>query len=147
VASAFYWVSLETMGLAEECCRTYLPRVVRERDLARDWSTVLWAAFSLVLCLILSSFYLPICLMPGCAHGRGVAFEFRSKGVSVADAVCVGSRDFAGDPGGAVCVQGSAGGLPVQDCPKPTVALPARCFSAWVSPPILPPVGGLGLCL
>src|SRR3984885_13533518 len=41
--------------------------------------SVLWAAFPIVYALILSAFYLPICLMLAALIFRGVAFEFRQK--------------------------------------------------------------------
>src|ERR1700761_2391485 len=41
--------------------------------------TVLWAAFPTVYALLLSAFYLPLCLMLGALILRGVAFEFRHK--------------------------------------------------------------------
>jgi cytochrome d ubiquinol oxidase subunit II len=41
--------------------------------------TVLWAAFPVAYALILSTFYLPICLMLSALILRGVAFEFRQR--------------------------------------------------------------------
>src|ERR1700760_527882 len=42
-------------------------------------AVVLWAAFPAVYALLLSAFYLPLCLMLGALILRGVAFEFRHK--------------------------------------------------------------------
>jgi cytochrome d ubiquinol oxidase subunit II len=106
--------------------------------------TVLWAAFPVVYALILSAFYLPICLMLAALILRGVAFEFREK---------AGERmrllwdlGFAGGSLVAVLVQGAAVGALVSGLPA---AADGRFAGggvfAWVSPFSL--LCGLGLCL
>jgi cytochrome d ubiquinol oxidase subunit II len=106
--------------------------------------TVLWAAFPIVYALILSAFYLPICLMLAALILRGVAFEFRQKAGERTRLVW--DFGFAGGSLVAAFVQGAAVGALVHGLP---VAADGR-FSgsgafAWVSPFSL--LCGLGLCL
>ena len=106
--------------------------------------TVLWAAFPIVYALILSAFYLPICLMLAALILRGVAFEFRQKaGERMRLVWDVG---FAGGSLVAAFVQGAAVGALVRGLP---VAADGRFTGgsafAWVSPFSL--LCGLGLCL
>jgi cytochrome bd ubiquinol oxidase subunit II len=106
--------------------------------------TVLWAAFPSVYALILSAFYLPICLMLAALILRGVAFEFRQKAGERTRLVW--DLGFAGGSLIAAFVQGAAVGALVYGLP---VAADGR-FSgssvfAWVSPFAV--LCGLGLCL
>jgi cytochrome d ubiquinol oxidase subunit II len=105
---------------------------------------VLWAAFPIVYALILSAFYLPICLMLAALILRGVAFEFRQKAGKRTRLVW--DLGFVGGSLVAAFVQGAAVGALVRGLP---VAADGR-FSgsgtfAWVSPFSL--LCGLGLCL
>src|SRR3984957_13526427 len=105
--------------------------------------TVLWAAFPIVYALILSAFYLPICLMLAALILRGVAFEFRQKASERTRLVW--DLGFGGGSLVAAFVQGAAIGALVSGLP---VAADGR-FSggslAWVSSFSL--LCGLGLCL
>jgi cytochrome bd ubiquinol oxidase subunit II len=106
--------------------------------------TVLWAGFPIVYALILSAFYLPICLMLAALILRGVAFEFRQKaGERMRLVWDVG---FAGGSLVAAFVQGAAVGALVRGLP---VAADGRFTGsgafAWVSSFSL--LCGLGLCL
>jgi cytochrome bd ubiquinol oxidase subunit II len=106
--------------------------------------TVLWAAFPIVYALILSAFYLPICLMLAALILRGVAFEFRQKASERTRLVW--DLGFAGGSLVAAFVQGAAVGALVRGLP---VAADGRFAGsgafAWVSPFSL--LCGLGLCL
>jgi cytochrome d ubiquinol oxidase subunit II len=106
--------------------------------------TVLWAAFPIVYALILSTFYLPICLMLAALIFRGVAFEFRQKAGERTRLVW--DVGFAGGSLVAAFVQGAAVGALVRGLP---VAADGRFAGggafAWVSPFSL--LCGLGLCL
>src|SRR6202522_484587 len=106
--------------------------------------TVLWAAFPIVYALILSAFYLPICLMLAALILRGVAFEFRQKASERTRVVW--DLGFAGGSLVAAFVQGAAVGALVRGLP---VAADGRFDGsgalAWVSPFSL--LCGLGLCL
>jgi cytochrome d ubiquinol oxidase subunit II len=106
--------------------------------------TVLWAAFPIVYALILSAFYLPICLMLAALIFRGVAFEFRQKASERTRPVW--DLGFAGGSLVAAFVQGAALGALVRGLP---VAADGRFAGsgafAWVSPFAL--LCGLGLCL
>jgi cytochrome bd ubiquinol oxidase subunit II len=106
--------------------------------------TVLWAAFPIVYALILSAFYLPICVMLAALILRGVAFEFRQKASERTRHVW--DVGFAGGSLIATFVQGAAVGALVRGLP---VAADGRFAGsgafAWVSPFAL--LCGLGLCL
>ena len=106
--------------------------------------TVLWAGFPIVYALILSTFYLPICLMLAALIFRGVAFEFRQKAGERTRLVW--DVGFAGGSLVAAFVQGAAVGALVRGLP---VAADGRFAGggafAWVSPFSL--LCGLGLCL
>jgi cytochrome bd ubiquinol oxidase subunit II len=106
--------------------------------------TVLWAAFPIVYALILSAFYLPICVMLAALILRGVAFEFRQKASERTRLVW--DVGFAGGSLVATFVQGAAVGALVRGLP---VAADGRFTGsgafAWVSPFAL--LCGLGLCL
>src|SRR5882757_6044837 len=105
--------------------------------------TVLWAAFPIVYALILSAFYLPICLMLAALILRGVAFEFRQK-ASVRTRF-VWDLGFAGGSLVAVFVQGAAIGALVHGLPVTDGRFAGAGALAWVSPFSL--LCGLGLCL
>jgi cytochrome bd ubiquinol oxidase subunit II len=106
--------------------------------------TVLWAAFPIVYALVLSTFYLPICLMLAALILRGVAFEFRQK---------AGERwrfvwdvGFAGGSSVAAFVQGAAVGALVHGLPVDAAGrFTGGGAFAWVSPFSL--LCGLGLWL
>jgi cytochrome bd ubiquinol oxidase subunit II len=106
--------------------------------------TVLWAAFPTVYALILSAFYLPICLMLAALILRGVAFEFRQK--AGADTRWVWDAGFAGGSFVAAFLQGAAVGALVRGLP---VGSDGRFAGSgafdWVSPFAL--LCGVGLCL
>src|ERR1700728_4539752 len=106
--------------------------------------TVLWAGFPIVYALILSAFYLPICLMLAALILRGVAFEFRQKASERTRVVW--DLGFAGGSLVAAFVQGAAVGALVRGLP---VAADGRFAGSgafdWVSPFSL--LCGLGLCL
>jgi cytochrome bd ubiquinol oxidase subunit II len=106
--------------------------------------TVLWAAFPIVYALILSAFYLPICLMLGSLILRGVAFEFRQKAGS--DTRWVWDAGFAGGSLIAAFLQGAVVGALVRGLP---VGSDGRFAGSgafdWVSPFAL--LCGVGLCL
>ena len=106
--------------------------------------TVLWAAFPIVYALILSAFYLPICLMLAALILRGVAFEFRQKAGSRTSLVW--DIGFAGGSLVAAFVQGTAVGALVRGLP---VGADGRFGGSgafdWVSPFAL--LCGAGLCL
>src|SRR5580692_777801 len=106
--------------------------------------TVLWAAFAIVYALVLSAFYLPICLMLAALILRGVAFEFRQKASERTRLVW--DLGFGGGSLVAAFVQGAAVGALVRGLP---VAADGRFAGsgafAWVSPFSL--LCGLGLCL
>jgi cytochrome d ubiquinol oxidase subunit II len=106
--------------------------------------TVLWAGFPVVYALILSAFYLPICLMLSALILRGVAFEFRQKaGVRTRLVWDIG---FVGGSFVAAFVQGTTVGALVRGLP---VGADGRFAGSsvfdWVSPFAL--LCGLGLCL
>jgi cytochrome bd ubiquinol oxidase subunit II len=106
--------------------------------------TVLWAAFPIVYALILSAFYLPICLMLAALILRGVAFEFRQK--AGADTRWVWDVGFAGGSLVAAFLQGAVVGALVRGLP---VGADGRFAGSgafdWVSPFAL--LCGVGLCL
>jgi cytochrome bd ubiquinol oxidase subunit II len=106
--------------------------------------TVLWAAFPIVYSLILSAFYLPICLMLAALILRGVAFEFRQK--AGARTRLVWDAGFAGGSFVAAFLQGAAVGALVRGLP---VGADGRFAGSgafdWVSPFAL--LCGVGLCL
>jgi cytochrome d ubiquinol oxidase subunit II len=106
--------------------------------------TVLWAAFPIVYSLILSAFYLPICLMLAALILRGVAFEFRQK--AGAGTRWVWDAGFAGGSFVAAFLQGAAVGALVRGLP---VGADGRFGGSgafdWVSPFAL--LCGVGLCL
>jgi cytochrome d ubiquinol oxidase subunit II len=106
--------------------------------------TVLWAAFPIVYALVLSAFYLPICLMLAALILRGVAFEFRQK--AGADTRWVWDAGFAGGSLVAAFLQGAAVGALVRGLP---VGADGRFGGSgafdWVSPFAL--LCGVGLCL
>src|ERR1700684_3383515 len=77
--------------------------------------TVLWAGFPIVYALILSAFYLPICLMLCALILRGVAFEFRQK--AGARTRLVWDIGFVGGSFVAAFVQGSIVGALVRGLP------------------------------
>ncbi|MGO9994918.1 MAG: cytochrome d ubiquinol oxidase subunit II [Steroidobacteraceae bacterium] len=106
--------------------------------------TVLFAAFPIVYALILSTFYLPICLMLCALILRGVAFEFRQKAsLRFRPLWSVG---FAVGSLVAAFVQGAAVGALVHRLP---VGADGRFAGSgafdWVSPFAL--LCGVGLCL
>jgi cytochrome d ubiquinol oxidase subunit II len=106
--------------------------------------TVLWAAFPIAYALIVSAFYLPICLMLAALILRGVAFEFRQK--AGARARLVWDIGFVGGSVVAAFVQGVAVGALVRGLP---VGSDGRFDGSgaldWVSPFAL--LCGAGLCL
>ena len=106
--------------------------------------TVLWAGFPVVYALILSAFYLPICLMLSALILRGVAFEFRQK--TAERARLVWDIGFVGGSVVAAFVQGAAVGALVRGLPVGTDGRFAGSGTFdWVSPFAL--LCGLGLCL
>jgi cytochrome bd ubiquinol oxidase subunit II len=105
--------------------------------------TVLWAAFPIVYALILSAFYLPICLMLAALIFRGVAFEFRQKAGERTRVVW--DLGFAGGSLVAAFVQGAAIGALVRGLPVADGRFAGGGAFAWVSPFSL--LCGLGLCL
>jgi cytochrome bd ubiquinol oxidase subunit II len=105
--------------------------------------TVLWAAFPIVYALILSAFYLPMCLMLAALILRGVAFEFRQK-ASVRTRL-VWDLGFSGGSSVAVFVQGAAIGTLVHGLRVTDGRFAGDGAFAWVSPFSL--LCGLGLCL
>jgi cytochrome d ubiquinol oxidase subunit II len=105
--------------------------------------TVLWAAFPVVYALILSAFYLPICLMLAALVLRGVAFEFRQKASERTRFVW--DLGFAGGSLVAAFVQGAAIGALVRGLPVTDGRFAGDGAFAWVSPFSL--LCGLGLCL
>ena len=105
--------------------------------------TVLWAAFPIVYALILSAFYLPICLMLAALVLRGVAFEFRQKASERTRFVW--DLGFAGGSLVAAFVQGAAIGALVRGLPVTDGRFAGDGAFAWVSPFSL--LCGLGLCL
>ena len=106
--------------------------------------TVLWAAFPTAYALILSAFYLPICLMLAALILRGVAFEFRQK--AGARTRLVWDIGFVGGSVVAAFVQGVAVGALVRGLP---VGSDGRFGGSgaldWMSPFAL--LCGVGLCL
>jgi len=106
--------------------------------------TVLWAAFPKVYALILSAFYLPICLMLAGLILRGVAFEFRQKASERTRLVW--DLGFAAGSLVAAFVQGAAVGALVHGLPvTPEGRFAGDGAFAWVSSFSL--LCGLGLCL
>jgi cytochrome bd ubiquinol oxidase subunit II len=106
--------------------------------------TVLWAAFPSVYALILSAFYLPICLMLAALILRGVAFEFRQKASERTRLVW--DLGFAGGSLVAAFVQGVAVGALVRGLPVTAAGRFAGSGAFdWASPFSL--LCGLGLCL
>jgi cytochrome bd ubiquinol oxidase subunit II len=105
--------------------------------------TVLWAAFPIVYALILSAFYLPMCLMLAALILRGVAFEFRQK-ASVRTRL-VWDLGFSGGSLVAVFVQGAAIGTLVHGLRVTDGRFAGDGAFAWVSPFSL--LCGLGLCM
>src|ERR1700683_410792 len=132
----------------EEVRRRMLAAISPVWDGNETWlligGTVLWAAFPIVYALVLSAFYLPICLMLAALILRGVAFEFRQKASERTRLVW--DLGFGGGSLVAAFVQGAAVGALVRGLP---VAADGRFAGsgafAWVSPFSL--LCGLGLCL
>src|SRR5271155_2878472 len=95
--------------------------------------TVLFAAFPIAYALILSAFYIPICLMLCALIGRGVAFEFRQK--ASARVRRIWDAGFFGGSFVAAFVQGTAVGALVREVP---VAADGRFAGSgafdWASP-------------
>jgi cytochrome d ubiquinol oxidase subunit II len=106
--------------------------------------TVLWGAFPIVYALVLSAFYLPICLMLSALILRGVAFEFRQR--AGARTRLVWDIGFVGGSLIAAFVQGAAVGALVRGL---SVGADGRFAGSgafdWVSPFAL--LCGVGLCL
>ena len=106
--------------------------------------TVLWAAFPAAYALILSAFYLPICLMLCALILRGVAFEFRQR--AGAHTRFVWDIGFAGGSFIAAFVQGVVVGALVRGV---SVGADGRFLGAgawdWASP--FAYLCGAGLCL
>jgi cytochrome bd ubiquinol oxidase subunit II len=105
--------------------------------------TVLWASFPVVYAVILSAFYLPICLMLAALILRGVAFEFRQK--ASGRVRWVWDAGFAGGSLVATFVQGVAVGALVRGLPVSADGRFAGGDFDWVSP--FPLLCGVGLCL
>lgn len=106
--------------------------------------TVLWAAFPTAYALILSAFYLPICLMLCALILRGVAFEFRQR--ASAHTRFVWDIGFAGGSFIATFVQGIVVGALVRGV---SVGADGRFLGGgalhWASPFAF--LCGAGLCL
>jgi cytochrome d ubiquinol oxidase subunit II len=106
--------------------------------------TVLWGAFPIAYALIVSAFYLPICLMLAALILRGVAFEFRQK--AGGRTRLVWDIGFVGGSVVAAFVQGVAVGALVRGLP---VGSDGRFAGSgafdWVSPFAL--LCGVGLTL
>jgi cytochrome d ubiquinol oxidase subunit II len=107
-------------------------------------AVVLWAAFPTVYALLLSAFYLPLCLMLGALILRGVAFEFRHKAGPIMRLVW--DAGFAGGSLVAAFVQGSTVGTLVTGLP---VGVDGRFAGSgvldWLTP--FAALCGVGLCL
>jgi cytochrome d ubiquinol oxidase subunit II len=106
--------------------------------------TVLWAAFPTAYALILSAFYLPICLMLSALILRGVAFEFRQR--ASARTRFVWDIGFAGGSFIAAFAQGVVVGALVRGV---SVGADGRLLGGgaldWASPFTF--LCGAGLCL
>ena len=106
--------------------------------------TVLWAAFPIAYALIVSAFYLPICLMLAALILRGVAFEFRQK--AGGRTRLVWDIGFVGGSVVAAFMQGVAVGALVRGLPVGSDGRYAGSGALdWVSPFAL--LCGVGLCL
>jgi cytochrome d ubiquinol oxidase subunit II len=106
--------------------------------------TVLWAAFPTVYALLLSAFYLPLCLMLGGLILRGVAFEFRHK--AGPRMRMVWDTGFVGGSLVAAFVQGSTVGTLVTGLPvTPDGRFAGHSVLDWLSP--FAALCGLGLCI
>jgi cytochrome d ubiquinol oxidase subunit II len=105
---------------------------------------VLFAAFPIVYALLLSAFYLPLCLMLGALILRGVAFEFRQKaGPGMRRVWDLG---FAGGSVVAAFVQGLTIGALVSGLPVDSAGRYAGGGTlAWLSPFAV--LCGVGLCV
>jgi cytochrome bd ubiquinol oxidase subunit II len=106
--------------------------------------TVLFAAFPAVYALLLSAFYLPLCLMLGALILRGVAFEFRHK--AGPGMRTVWDTGFIGGSLVAAFVQGSTVGTLVTGLPvAPDGRFAGHSVLDWLSP--FAALCGLGLCI
>jgi cytochrome d ubiquinol oxidase subunit II len=106
--------------------------------------TVLFAAFPAVYALLLSAFYLPLCLMLGALILRGVAFEFRHK--AGPHMRMVWDIGFTGGSFVAAFVQGSTVGTLVAGLPvAPDGRYAGHSVLDWMSP--FAALCGLGLCI
>jgi cytochrome bd ubiquinol oxidase subunit II len=105
--------------------------------------TVLWAAFPTAYALILSAFYLPICLMLSALILRGVAFEFRQR--ASAHTRFVWDIGFAGGSFIAAFTQGVVVGTLVQGLSVGGDGRLAGGALDWASPFAF--LCGAGLCL
>jgi len=105
---------------------------------------VLFAAFPVVYALLLSAFYLPLCLMLAALILRGVAFEFRHRAGPAMRTVW--DLGFAGGSFVAAFVQGATVGALVHGVPVGSEGRFAGAgASDWLSPFAV--LCGVGLCL
>jgi cytochrome d ubiquinol oxidase subunit II len=106
--------------------------------------SVLFAAFPMIYAVLLSAFYLPLCLMLAALILRGVAFEFREKAGPIMRRVW--DFGFAGGSFVAAFMQGSTVGALVRGLPVgPDGRFLGHGAFDWLSPFAL--LCGLGLCL
>lgn len=106
--------------------------------------SVLFAAFPMAYALLLSAFYLPLCLMLAALILRGVAFEFREKAGPAMRRVW--DLGFAGGSLAAAFMQGSTVGALVRGLPVgPDGRFIGHGAFDWLSPFAL--LCGIGLCL
>jgi cytochrome d ubiquinol oxidase subunit II len=106
--------------------------------------SVLFAAFPMAYALLLSVFYLPLCLMLAALILRGVAFEFREKAGPTMRRVW--DFGFAGGSLVAAFVQGATVGALVRGLPVgPDGRFIGHGAFDWLSPFAV--LCGIGLCL
>jgi cytochrome d ubiquinol oxidase subunit II len=107
-------------------------------------ASVLFAAFPMTYALLLSAFYLPLCLMLAALILRGVAFEFREKAGPAMRRIW--DLGFAGGSLVAAFMQGSTVGALVAGLPVgPDGRFIGHGAFDWLSPFAL--LCGMGLCL
>src|ERR1700682_910329 len=106
-------------------------------------ASALFAAFPLVYALLLSAFYLPLCIMLAALILRGVAFEFRHKAGSVMRRVW--DAGFAGGSLVATFMQGATLGALVYGLPVVDGRYSGNGVLDWLSPFAV--LCGLGLCV
>ena len=136
------------LSRSEEVRRSMLSAVSPVWDGNETWlivaGTVLFAAFPKVYSLLLSAFYLPLCLMLGALILRGVAFEFRHNASPVMRRVW--DTGFAGGSFVAAFVQGATAGALVHGLPVDAAGRYAGAGTmAWLTPFAV--ACGIGLCM